>query len=317
MLALRREQVSSNELELPRFVVFGEALTDFVRTGEHSWHAVAGGACWNVARVASTLGLRSAWGGAVSDDFFGDEIVAKSSAANLDPRFLQRVAKPPLIAMVHQANPPQYFFLGNDSADLAFDASLLPSGWQDACELAHFGCISLVRQPLGAKLLGIAQDLKRKGVRISYDPNLRNLMGPDFPALFERLAGISDILKLSDEDLAQIYPQRSTADALARVRRLSPTAQIVFTRGAQGLTLYTPAGESIEQAAFQVTVADTVGAGDACIGGFIASLLKQPQRALAEHLRFAAATAAVVCSQAGAHAPKREEVDTLLRLATQ
>lgn len=44
-------------------------------------------------------------------------------------RFLQRAAKPPLLAMVHQTNPPRYSFVGEDSADLAFDPALLPPDW--------------------------------------------------------------------------------------------------------------------------------------------------------------------------------------------
>lgn len=292
---------------LPRLLVFGEALTDFVRTGERSWHSVAGGACWNVARVAATLGVPTGWGGAVSGDLFGQEIVEKSRAADLDLRFLQQVDRAPLIAMVHQASPPQYFFLGDNSADLAFDERLLPPGWQDACELAHFGCISLVRQPLGAKLLDIAERLKQKGKKISFDPNYRKLMGPDYPALFERIARIADIIKASDEDLSQIYPDLSAAAALARVRQLAPGARLLYTRGAQGLVLHGPEG-SIEQAAFKVAVADTVGAGDACIGGFLASLMQRPDQPAAEHLKFAAATAAAVCMHSGAYAPDRSEV---------
>lgn len=72
---------------LPRLLVFGEALTDFVRTGDNTWQSAAGGSCWNVARVAATLGLPTGWGGAVSDDLFGKEIVEKSVRANLDMRF--------------------------------------------------------------------------------------------------------------------------------------------------------------------------------------------------------------------------------------
>ncbi len=300
---------------LPRFVVFGEALTDLVRTGEHSWHSAAGGACWNVARVGATLGVETAWAGAVSTDLFGEEIVQKSRAARLDMRFLQQVARPPLLAIVHQTHPPLYYFLGNDSADLAFDQSKLPQGWQGACEVAHFGCISLVRQPLGDRLLRIAIGLKQRGVKISYDPNYRNLMGPDFPALFERMSRLADIIKLSDEDLGQIYPGQGHKAALARVRELAPTALILYTRGAQGIVMLGPRGV-LEQPAFAVPVADTVGAGDACVGGFIASLLKDPQLAEAAHLRFAAATAAAACTRSGAHAPSREEVDGLLARAS-
>ncbi|HKY93640.1 MAG TPA: PfkB family carbohydrate kinase, partial [Nevskiaceae bacterium] len=227
-------------IPLPRFVVFGEALTDFVRTGEDRWTSAAGGACWNVARVAATLGVPTAWAGAVSDDLFGHDLVAKSEAAGLDPRFRQVVARPPLIAVVHRTDPPQYFFLGTGTADLAFDDTRLPAGWQDACEVAHFGCISLVRQPLGMRLEAIAADLKRRGVAISFDPNVRNLMGPDYPALFERMARLADVIKVSDEDLAHIYPDAPPDASLARVRTFAPAATILLTRGARGITLMTP-----------------------------------------------------------------------------
>lgn len=303
--------MSEPSLSLPRLVVFGEALTDFVRQGDRHWQSVAGGACWNVARVAATLGLPTAWGGAVSRDLFGQEIIDKSRLAGLDARFLQEVDKPPLIAMVHQLDPPRYFFLGSDSADLAFDPAQLPAGWQDVCEIAHFGCISLVRQPLGERLLQLATELKARGVKISYDPNVRNLMGPEFPALFERTARLADIIKLSDEDLALIYPTLTPETALGRIGQFAPQALVLYTRGAQGLVLHSPFGR-VEQAAFAVPVIDTVGAGDACIGGFLASLLQRPQQSFAVHLRFAAAVAAAACTRAGGHAPCREEVEGLL-----
>ncbi|MFC3104915.1 carbohydrate kinase [Salinisphaera aquimarina] len=303
--------VSEISSTLPRFVVFGEALTDFVRTADNDWHSAAGGSCWNVARVASTLGVATAWAGSVSRDLFGADIVEKSRAAALDMRFLQQVDKPPLIAMVHETAPPRYFFLGTDTADLAFDESALPAQWQQACEVAHFGCISLVREPLGARLVAIAQRLKARGTRITFDPNYRNLMDARYPALFERMAALADIVKLSDEDLSGIYPDRSLSESLAALRNLAPQTLILYTRGAQGMTLLTPDG-MLEQAAIPARGGDSVGAGDGCMGGFVASLLERPEAALAEHLEFTAATAAAICSRTGAHAPSRAEVEALL-----
>jgi len=295
---------------LPTLVVFGEALTDFVRTDKDHWRSVPGGACWNVARVASTLGVATGWGGSVGHDLFGDALMRRSVEAGLDLRFAQRVAQPPLLAIVHQLDPPQYFFIG--SADQGFDATLLPEGWRDACEYAHFGCISLVRQPLGARLLALAEELHARGVRISFDPNCRNLMDADYPRLFERLAAIASLLKLSDEDLRQIYPRLASADALDRVRaRMKPGAMLLYTCGADGMTLHLD-GRRIEQPALPVPVRDTVGAGDACVGGFLASMLQQPEQGWEEHLRYAAAAAAAACTRAGAHAPDRREVEALL-----
>ena len=60
-----------------RLLVFGEALADFVKTYEGLWQSAPGGACWNVARVAATLGVETGWCGAVSRDF---SVVRSSSA---------------------------------------------------------------------------------------------------------------------------------------------------------------------------------------------------------------------------------------------
>jgi len=298
----------------PRVFVFGEALTDLVRVGASSWTSVAGGSCWNVARVAATLGVATAWCGAVSDDLFGREILEKSGVAGLDTRFIQLAPKAPLIAVVHQTHPPSYFFLGNDSADLAFDERKLPMGWEESCEIAHFGCISLVRQPLGARLVTIAEHLKTRGVQISFDPNHRNLMGPDYFQLFEHMVRLADIIKISNEDLSGIYPEIANDIALGRVRSLNNQATLLYTRGAETLSMFRGEGR-LDQAAFSVEVADSVGAGDACLGGLIASLVDNPQADSAMHLEFAAATAAAACMHVGAYAPSRAEVDRLIAQA--
>ncbi len=315
---------------LPRLLVFGEALTDFVHRGNGQWQSAAGGACWNVARVAAVLGIHTGWAGAISNDPFGQEIVTLSDRANLDARYRQVVDKPPLVAMVHRTNPPEYAFLGNDAADLAFDETRLPQGWEAACTLAHFGCISLVRQPLGTRLAGIARRLRDGGTRISFDANYRNLMGPDYPAFFEDMVAHSDIVKVSDEDLSQIYPHRdpqASLDAVLAMLQAAPPPRgaerstpaqsdagrmLLYTRGADGMTLYA-GSQRIVQNAITVAVSDTVGAGDACIGGLLASLLLHPSERLDVHVRFAAATAACACTQTGAHAPTLTEVDALLQ----
>ena len=300
------------DLPLPGLIVFGEALTDFVRTGEDAWTSVAGGACWNVARVTSTLGIGTAWAGAVSDDLFGVDIVTKSRIAGLDMRYLQVAPKPPLIAMVHQLDPPSYFFLGTDTADLAFDDSALPTGWDEACTHAHFGCISLVREPLGTRLRAIARRLSSMGVKISFDPNCRNLMGAGYPEMFEELARIAWVIKVSEEDIRHIYPALGTTQALARIREVSPSACLLHTDGAQGMTLYTPQGDAYAQPVFKVAVSDTIGAGDASIGGLLASVISRPDADWKQHVRFAAATASAACTRAGAHAPGISEVEQLL-----
>ncbi len=112
--------------DFPQFVSFGEALTDMLRVGPDEWKSVPGGASWNVARVMAGFGVTSAFGGAISQDCFGDVLWQVSLEVGLDRRFIQRYSKSPLLAIVHETRPPAYFFVGDDSADLYFDEDALP-----------------------------------------------------------------------------------------------------------------------------------------------------------------------------------------------
>ena len=296
-------------MQLPSVVVFGEALTDVVQHSPGRWQGYPGGAPWNVARAMSRLGVPTAFAGSISTDSLGDELAQQSKSAGLDMRFLQRVDADPLVAIVPSSHPPRYFFAGE--ADLLFDVDQLPAGWLDAARLCHFSCISLARQPLGDRLVEVARRVKEEDKLISYDPNWRNLMDTryrerTFPAMVE----LADIIKLSDEDLRQIYPGLNEEQALHTLRTMNASAQILFTRGAKGMALYA-ADVKFEQPAIAVEVADTVGAGDSSMAGWLASTLLGIQEPHAR-LEFSAACASVSCSHAGAYAPSREEVEDLL-----
>src|SRR5881275_633848 len=112
--------------DFPLFVAAGEALTDMIVDDPAAtrWVSKVGGSTWNVARAMARLNVATGFAGAVSRDVFGDQLWQASEAANLDLRFLQRVDKSPLLAIVHRLDPPSYFFVGDDSADLHFDAAL-------------------------------------------------------------------------------------------------------------------------------------------------------------------------------------------------
>lgn len=296
---------------LPRYVVFGEALTDMVRQPDGSWLGLPGGSCWNVARVGATLGLATAFAGAVSQDLFGDDLAQASTEAGLDSRFLQRVARSPFLAFVASRHPPRYFFVGDDSADLHFDPARLPQGWRQAAQVVHFGSVSLVRQPLAARLCEEATQAAQAGKRIAFDPNFRDLMRtPGYQHVLAHMLRLATYVKISDEDLAGLFPALDTGAALARVREMAPDATVMLTRGAHGMTLL-KGDTTIEQPAMRVEVADTVGCGDAAMGGWMAGVLGDAAD-LAAQARLASAAAAVAATRAGAYPPLRHEVDALL-----
>ncbi|GLU32765.1 carbohydrate kinase [Trinickia caryophylli] len=301
---------TSRHSGFPLFVSAGDILTDLVRQHDSQWVSHPGGAGWNVARAVARLGVPSAFAGAIGMDCFSDTLWQASAAAELDLRFLQRVERAPLLAIVHEAHPPAYFFIGENSADLTFDPELLPEGWTDAARWAHFGGISLARQPLAATLVTLAADLRARGVRISFDPNYRNLMAHGYRPTLEAMAALADLIKVSDEDLRCLFGTDEHA-ALAELRALNPQAAVLVTRGPHAATLL--AGEeTIEALPPRVEVVDTVGAGDASIGGLLFSLMRWPQRGWGAHLGFALAAGAAACRRAGAHSPTLDEVVALL-----
>jgi fructokinase len=298
----------------PQFVSAGDILTDLIRMAGADWLARPGGAGWNVARAVAALGVPSACAASLGTDCFSDELWRESDAVGLDMRFLQRHARPPLLAIVHRVSPPDYFFMGENAADLAFDPAALPEGWIEHVKWAHFGGISLVRQPLGETLATLAATLRARGVKVSFDPNYRSLMANGYRPTLERMAALADLIKVSDEDLRALFVTDESA-AIASLRAMNPAAVVLVTRGPNPATLYA-IDEVLSAAPPRVEVVDTVGAGDASIGGLIASLIIEPARSWREHLAFALAAGAAACRHPGAHSPSLAEVDALLALAS-
>lgn len=299
-------------LALPHFVAFGEALTDMLRTGDDTWKVVAGGAPWNVAQIMAHFGVASAFGGAISQDCFGDQLWQASSDAGLDLRFLQRNAKSPLLAIVHARQPPAYFFVGDDSADLHFDETALPQGWEGAVRWAHFGGISLTRAPLAERLVVLAERLSASGVKISYDPNFRNVMDNNYDAILARMVAIADLIKVSDDDMCGLFRTHDATAALRQLRAMRPKATVLYTEGAQGATLYAQ-DQAWHATPPSIAVVDTVGAGDCSLAGFLSSTMHQPHAGWGVHLRAAVAAGAGACLASGAAPPSEQIVAGLIK----
>jgi fructokinase len=283
-------------------VCAGEALTDMIHGGNEQWVSRVGGSTWNVARALAALGEPTGFAGAISNDRFGDALWKASMDANLDLRLLQRVDRSPLLAIV-ESEPPSYFFIGEDSADLHFDPAKLPEGWMDGLRWAHFGGISLARQPLAARLVELARTLKRRGVKISFDPNFRNLMDTAYTPTLAAMATLADLIKVSDDDLRGLFPGLELDAALSTIRAFNPDALCLFTRGGQGASLYLH-DQRVDARAPRIAVVDTVGAGDASAAGLLHSLAQNPQRTLQSHLHAALAAGSAACLHAGATPPQ-------------
>jgi fructokinase len=307
---------------LPSFISFGEALTDLIRseTNRETWHSKTGGAPWNVARVMASWGIASAFAGTMSKDCFGDQLYQATAAAGLDMRFLRQVDYSPLLAIVHETNPPAYFFVGDNSADLHFDPDELPDNWASAVKWAVFGGISLARPPLADTLLKLAQQLKERGVKIAYDPNYRTAaMTDDYLPTLRRMTELADIVKVSNEDLDCLFhTKEEIAPGVAQLQRWNARALLCVTLGKDGAEAYlgnerwafAPPSLEDEQ---KEPGANTVGAGDAFLGGLIYHDMKHPDGDPRQQLAFAVATGTAACLTASAAPPRMEVVQAIFK----
>jgi fructokinase len=297
----------------PLFVAAGEALTDMIvqDPAQQQWFSQVGGSTWNVARAMAKLDVPTAFAGAISRDVFGDALWQASEAATLDLRFLQRYDHSPLLAIVHRTDPPVYFFVGDNSADLQFDATQLPQGWSAQCRWVHFGGISLARQPLAGKLVALAEQLKLQGVRISYDPNYRLLMDRSYDSTLRRMTELADVVKVSEEDLAGLFRTDDIETAFATLRSWNPAATYLYTKGGDGAALHI-GDDAWHLPAPKIEVVDTVGAGDASIAALAWSMMHRADAAPLQHLRFSVAAGAAACLAPGASPPSLAAIEALL-----
>jgi len=305
-------------------VTCGEALIDFLpRTGADGaplFEPKSGGSIANVAVAIGRLGVPAGFLGGLSSDLFGDQLRRHFAASNVDLSLVQTSARPTTLAFVALENgSARYAFFDENSAGRMLTAADMPA-LPKAVQALHFGSFSLAAEPCGSAYEMLMQREQRDRV-ISLDINVRPSLihnRDGYLARVARLVAMSDIVKLSDEDLAWL-DLGGDFEAIANRWLESGARLVVLTRGGEGAVAVTPSGTARVDAV-RTTVADTVGAGDTFTAALlvrlrtldllnktsIASLLPDD---VSDLLAFAAKAAAITVSRPGADPPWARELD--------
>ncbi len=138
---------------------------------------------------------------------------------------------------------------------------------------------------------------------------------------FERLARLADIVKLSEDDAAWIYPNLPPADVPETILGFGPRL-VALTRGSGG-AIARSRNTAVDVPGIRVPVADTVGAGDSFGAALVAALVdaralgpgvefEVDEPVLCRAVTYAVAASAVTCTRAGAVPPSRNEIEALL-----
>jgi fructokinase len=206
---------------------------------------------------------------------------------------------------------------GDGSATYDFDIAWEPApvAPQLLPRILHTGSIATFLAP-GATAVRELLEQSHRECMVTYDPNIRPaLLGShaEALALFEDLVPLTDVVKLSDEDAAWLYPGRSVEDAAERLIRLGARLAVV-TRGPDGSLLATGSG-TLHVPSVPSAVADTIGAGDSYMAALIYGLLTRGSEGLGtEQVQnlgiLASRAAAITVRRPGANPPTLAELES-------
>jgi len=303
----------------------GEALIDMIPTptkaGPDGFVPHAGGAVFNTAIALGRLGAQVGMLSGLSSDMFGRQLVDGLKASHVDVSHLILSDRPTSLAFVRLVGGhATYDFYDENSAGRMITAQDMPTLSNEVSAL-YFGGISLACEP-GADAYADLLTGATEGRAVMIDPNIRPGFIKDierYRQRLDRMLALSDIVKVSDEDLNWLNPATmSLHDKVREILRKGPSV-VILTRGGEGATGYLANGDEVQVPAVKAEMVDTVGAGDTFNAGVLAklselgqlekdALAKLEPEVLAEALAYGARVAAVTVSRAGANPPWVEEV---------
>ena len=290
--------------------VCGEVLIDILPTG-----LVVGGGPANTAKALARLGHEVDFIDGISTDDYGVSARKELSRDGVGLALSHTSDKPTCTATVtlDSKGSASYEFLIDGTATFDFNSSWLPDPERLKPSVLHIGTLVTIIEP-GASVLFDWAVKVGEFAPIVFDPNIRpSVMGDraKYAAAVEKWVSISSVVKVSDDDIAWLYPSESLDDVAHRWIEAGVSC-VVITRGAKGLIGFTASGME-EVDGVKVDVVDTVGAGDTVGAIVVEGIIKHSVHGLQGQvlntvLHKAAIAAGITCSRAGAQPPRAHEL---------
>lgn len=299
--------------------VMGEALIDIIVSPDGEVTAAAiGGAPLNTARTLARLDVPVSFLGGVSTDAFGRRISRMLESDGVAYALGEPMSAPTTLAIAElddQGAASYRFVFDGTSATLVHpDEAIAAVG--DDCSVLHVGTLALVLEPLAQATRAVVEASPQSRI-VMVDPNCRPAVMTGSQVFQDALAAVlerADVVKVSGDDLAFLYPGERPATAAEQIH-MRTGSTVLFTDGANSVQVICAGGTQVLEVP-KVAVVDTVGAGDSFSGGFLAYWVRQGwgRDELRELDKVAAAAefgirvAGITCQRAGAEPPFTSEV---------
>jgi fructokinase len=183
--------------------------------------------------------------------------------------------------------------------------------------MLHVGTLGLVMEPTALALQAVVEAVADRAL-IMVDPNCRPTFIGDRGTYRRSLAATlryAHVVKVSNDDLEYLEPGASPVDAARTLLEDGPRIALLTLGGDGAMIVTADTTETVPAPVIEVV--DTIGAGDAFGGGFLAwwqlrgldrDALGDPD-AVRAATTFACVVAARTCERAGASPPRLSELD--------
>ena len=277
--------------------------------------ASIGGSITNSSIISAKLGLKTGLLSRVGRDPLGDFACEFLDSCGIYTKGIIRdsgIRTPLAVAKIDKSGVAKYTFYKNSPKDSVVPFKDAPKNLLNTCKVFHTGSSYSYQKETFEETLKFIKYLKKRGVFISYDPNIRPESITDKFIVKNRvlkLLKLADLAKLSQVDLEYLTDQKSPAIGLKMLKKLVKS-ELVLTLGPKGAIYLDYNGLLTRVPAFEVKIADTIGAGDAFTAGLIYKLIKQGKARFFANIRsnmlFASAVSAIICTKKGANQGLRD-----------
>lgn len=256
----------------PGAAVVGDVLVDLLIDADGTAVRHPGGAGLNLALAISELGTRSSLVAPLARDDDGAWLVDAARRGGVDVIALEQTRPTGVATSRRVSGEPVYEFSSSvHHRSYRFGAAV-------TAEVAGAGSVLAVNSfPMQAieQAEALVDLVGRTGQVFVVDPNVRPTLIDDVGAYlagFRRLARAADVVKISEQDVAELGLTR--AEDLVDELFATGVRVVLVTRGSRGASLHLPSGARIDVPvpSRPVPVVDTMGAGDATLAVLVAGI---------------------------------------------
>ena len=274
---------STKEIDI---LCVGEVLIDFIGHQEgalindtRDYHRYVGGSPSNVAMNAARLGLHAALVATVGEDGFGDYILNKLRAANVNVDFIRKIQDTPTTVIFVSRTVDTPDFLPFRYADCHIAENQITVCTLEKTNIFHTSCFALSKEPAQATILKMAEEAFNLGCTLSIDLNYANKLWESQERALQVIKAyckFNPLVKISEDDMQRLFGQSLSHDEIFNFFHSEGVGTVCLTLGSEGVKLSQNGQGIINLPALKVNkIQDATGAGDAFWSGFLFAYLNE------------------------------------------